>query len=61
MIVSVSPRIFQIGHGTVPEIVEQEVGNVLLRAQSLDLSVGVIQFLTPSMEDEPLNSGYPIQ
>ncbi len=41
MIVSESPRIDQVGDGTVPEIVEHEVLNLLIQAKLLNHPVGM--------------------
>jgi len=57
----IHPRIGQVCHGTMPEIVEHEVLDLLILAEPLHFSVGMTQLPSAPVEDEPLNACHAIQ
>jgi hypothetical protein len=52
----INSRIREIGDGTVPKVMKDEVFNLLLLTQPLNLTVGVVEFLPILVENQPLNA-----
>ncbi len=54
------PRIGQVGHRTVSEIVEQEVLDLLVLTQLLNHSIGVIELSAFLLKDKAAKLRHPV-
>ena len=57
---SIHPRLGQVGDGTVPEIVKQEVLDLLVLAELLNHPIGMIELPAFLLKDEAANPRHPV-